>query len=157
MELLAKYWYLLGGIAGMCVFAFILWRMHKQGRLFQSGRWKSFAIGFGVLMLLSYPVSHVVITNSDAFDTAGGFVRSNSEVIKAVGPVQELSLAWLGGSMQVSGDSGSAQVTLDIRGTSGSTQAYVELQKRGVWDITFARLLPARGAATVLHDSADKR
>jgi len=156
MDFLARYWYLLGGVIGIAVFAFIVWRMYKQGKFLQSKRWKVFAIGFGVLMLLSYPLAHVMITNSDAFATAGAFVRSNPEVVKVVGPIQELSLAWLGGSMEVSGDSGSAQLTLEIRGASGSTRAYIELQKKGVWDVTFARLLPASGTPVLLHDTTAK-
>jgi len=107
-------------------------------------------------MLLSYPLVHVLITNSDAFEAAGTFLQSNPEVTKVVGPVQQLSLAWFGGSMEVSGDTGSAQLTLDIRGSSGSTRAYVELEKKGAWDVTFARLLPISGAPVLLQDTTKR-
>jgi len=154
MELLAKYWYLLGGAIGLVVFALVLGRMHKQGKL----RWKVSAIGLALMVVVGYPLAHVLISNSDAFGTAEDFLRVNPDVVRAVGPVQDLSLSWLGGSLRFSGDTGSAQFTLNVRGATGSTRAYVELEKRGIWEITFARLLPTNGTPVLLHgDPADGR
>jgi len=154
MELLAKYWYLVGGAIGLVVFALVLRRMHKQGKI----RWKVFAIGLALMAVVSYPLAHVLISNSDAFGAAEAFLRSNPDVSQAVGPVQDLSLSWLGGSLEVSGDTGSAQFTLNVRGATGSTRAYVELEKRGIWEITFAQLLPTNSTPTLLHgDPANGR
>jgi hypothetical protein len=154
MELLAKYWYLLGGAIGLVVFALVLRRMHKQGRF----RWKVFAIGLALIAVVGYPLAHVFISNSDAFGAAEGFLRSNHDVVRVVGPVQDVSLSWLSESLEVSGDTGSAQFTVNVRGATDSTRVYVELEKRGIWEITFARLLPSNGTPVLLHgDPANGR
>ena len=73
-------------------------------------------------------------------------------MIRVAGPVQDLSLSWLGMNMSVSGDSGRAELTIHIHGTTSSPRAYVELQKRGIWEIAHARLLPENQAPVLLRD-----
>ena len=157
MTMLAEYWYLIGGIAGVFVFAFIVWRQFKRADAAGRKKWKLVAVAVGVIALLSYPLGHLLMANSDAFTTAERFVQSNPEVLKIVGSAPKVSLSWLGGSLEISGDSGNAQLTLDVRGGAGSARVYTELEKRGLWELKFARLMPNDGAARVIHESPSKR
>jgi len=116
-------------------------------------RWKLFgAVGL-LLAFLAYPLGYFFVSRSDAFAVASQFLRTNDEVIRVAGQVQELSLSWKGKKMSVSGDSGRAEFTVNIRGSISSPRAYVELQKRGILEITFARLLPETGSPVLLKES----
>jgi len=54
--------------------------------------------------------------------------------------------------MSMSGDSGSAKFTVNVEGIKDSTRVYVELRKRGAWEITYARMLPSSGEPILLKD-----
>lgn len=54
--------------------------------------------------------------------------------------------------MSTSGDSGNAKFTVNVEGAKGSTRVYVELRKRGAWEITYARMLPSSGEPVLLKD-----
>ena len=97
-------------------------------------------------------VAHYVIERSEAFETASSFLRANAAVVRLAGPVHDTSLSWRGGEIEVSGDSGSARLTVNVSGTAGEQQAYVELRKRGNWEVTFAQLLPASGPTVLLKE-----
>ena len=117
-------------------------------------RWKLFAVLGVCLVALSYPLAYYFVSNSDAFAVSSQFLRTNPEVIRVAGPVQDLSLSWSGMQMSVSGGSGRAEFTINIHGASSSPRAYVELQKRGIWEIAYARLLPENQAPVLLKDSS---
>jgi hypothetical protein len=157
LSILAKYWYLVGGIAGVIVFLFMVWRKYKRANPSRRAQWRSMAVAIGVAGLLSYPLADVLMANSDAFETAERFLQSNAEVLKIVGATPKVSLTWLGGSLQISGDSGNAKFTLDVRGDTDSIRVYTELEKRGTWELKFARLMPNHGATLVIHESSSKR
>jgi hypothetical protein len=105
------------------------------------------AIALGVVLV------YYSIAKSDAFDVTSSFLRGQAEVVRSVGRVEDASLSfWSGGKIWSSGDRGSGSFTVNIRGASGSTQAYVELKRRGSWEVQFARLLPSSGEPIVLRD-----
>jgi hypothetical protein len=101
------------------------------------GKWFAVAAAFvGALFLLV----HYFISNSDAFVTASSFVRGNPEVQRVAGTIQNTSLSWGGGEVEVSGDTGHAQFSVKVTGSLASPRVYVELAKRGTWEILNARL-----------------
>jgi hypothetical protein len=57
--------------------------------------------------------------------------------------------------MSQGGDSGDAKFTVNLKGSEAAGRAYVELRKRGVWELRFARLLPHTGEPMVLYESSD--
>ena len=65
-------------------------------------RWKLFAVLGVCLVALSYPLAYNFVSNSDAFAVSSQFLRTNPEVIRVAGPVQDLSLSWSGMQMSVS-------------------------------------------------------
>lgn len=112
-------------------------------------RWIAVAVlatAVGVLLV------HGVISRSEAFGVASSFVRSHPVVEATLGKVVETSLSWGGGQMNMSGDSGNAKFTVNVEGAKDSTRVYVELRKRGVWEITYARMLPSGGESVLLKD-----
>ena len=115
-------------------------------------RWKTWVacaiIGSAALVV----AVHYLIEKSEAFKVASAFLRGNPEVIRLAGPIRDTSLSWGGGSIEVSGGSGRASLTVNLLGSVASPQAYVELTKRGVWEVSFARLLPESAPAILLKD-----
>jgi hypothetical protein len=116
--------------------------------------WKAYLAWFIGLSVVIYVGVHQLISHSEVFETASSFVMNTPAVIRASGAVREVTLAWNGGSMEVSGGSGSAQLTLNVSGSTSSPQVYVELRKRGIWEVVFARLLTTDGQSVVLRDAA---
>jgi Cytochrome oxidase complex assembly protein 1 len=114
--------------------------------------WKIWVIGAITMSLLGTFIGHYLVANTDGFKTASEFLRSHPEVIKATGSINDLSLSWMGGAMSMSGDNGKAHMTINITGTTSSPQAYVELVKRGVWEVKFARLLPKNENSILLKE-----
>ncbi|HBH39268.1 MAG TPA: hypothetical protein DDX06_12915 [Curvibacter sp.] len=116
-------------------------------------RWLKLAVLLGVVMV---PTVHWLVGRSDAFASAEDFLRASPEVIRILGPISDLSLSWRGVSLREGGDSGSAEFTVNLKGQKTAGRAYVELRKRGVWEVQFVRLFPESGAPTVLlekHES----
>ena len=107
--------------------------------------------------MLLIALVHVLMEKSGAFEVASEYLRTNPDVVRVAGTVQETSLSWIGGEIAVSGGSGNAKLTINISGTRESPQAYVELWKRGVWEVRFARLLPDSEPPFVLKDELKAR
>ena len=114
--------------------------------------WKKLVAVAISMMIFGTLLTHYLFSNSDGFKTASVFLRSHPEVMKATGPINDLSLSWMGGAMSMSGDNGKAHMTINITGTASSPQAYVELVKRGVWEVKFARLLPKNENSILLKE-----
>jgi hypothetical protein len=115
--------------------------------------WKGYLALLAGLSLVIFFGVHYLIRHSGAFETAVSFVRANPEVARQAGAVRDVALSWTGASIEVSGGGGSAQLTVDVTGTRSSPQVYVELRKRGIWEVSFARLLAASGESVVLQES----
>ena len=113
-------------------------------------RWLVAALVFTPVLLLAV---HTIIERSEAFETASTYLRGNPEVVRSAGTIRKTSLSWRGGAVRVSGDDGSANFTVNVDGAVAAPRAYVELRKRGVWEVTFARLLPEKGEPIVLLEA----
>jgi hypothetical protein len=116
-------------------------------------KWKRWTVAALVITPLFFLAVHTILERSDAFDIASTYLRGNSEVVQSAGIVRGTSLSWRGGAIRVSGDSGSAKFTVNVDGAVSAPRAYVELRKRGVWEVTFARLLPEKGEPVVLMEA----
>jgi hypothetical protein len=116
-----------------------------------SSKAKRWLVAVVVIAPLTLLVAHLSIANSDAFETASGFLRTHSTVQRLAGNVRATSLSWRGGALRFSGDSGSANFTVIVEGEVASLRSYVELKKRGIWEVTFVRLLPENGAPIELE------
>jgi hypothetical protein len=115
-------------------------------------KWKLLVAIAITLMILGTFLAHYLLSKSDAFKTTASFLRSHPEVIKTTGPINNLSISWMGAAISMSGDNGKAHMTINIAGTTSSPQAYVELVKRGIWEVKFARLLPENQDSILLKE-----
>jgi hypothetical protein len=59
--------------------------------------------------------------------------------------------------MREGGNSGQAQFTVSLEGRERSGRAYVELRKRGVWEVRFARLIPDSAEPIVLLEAHEPK
>jgi hypothetical protein len=114
------------------------------------GKWLAIAAAFVVALLVAV---HYTISSSDAFAAASAFARNNSQVQRVAGQIQDTSLSWNGGEVEIVGDSGHAKFSVIVWGTIASPRVYVELNKRGIWEVTYARLLPESGESIVLQEA----
>jgi hypothetical protein len=55
--------------------------------------------------------------------------------------------------MSVSGSHGDAKFDLEVSGASGNAVVYMELRKRGIWEVQFARLLREKQPSLVLFQA----
>jgi hypothetical protein len=108
---------------------------------------------FVVLSVIGVPTAYWLMARSDAFATASVFLKANSEVARILGPISDASLSWRGGSLSQGGDRGRAEFTVNLKGEKSAGRAYIELRKRGIWEIRFARLLPDSGEPIVLFET----
>jgi hypothetical protein len=117
-------------------------------------RWLKWFLVFAVI---GTPAVYLLMSKSSAFAAASTFLRGNPEVVRQLGPIADASLSWRGGSMREGGDSGQAQFTVSLEGRDRGGRAYVELRKRGVWEVRFARLIPDSGAPIVLFEAHEPK
>jgi hypothetical protein len=117
-------------------------------------RWLKWFVVFAVI---GTPAVYLLIAKSEAFAAASTFLRGSPEVARLLGPISDASLSWRGASMRQSGDSGEAHFTVTLEGQENTGRAYVELRKRGIWEVRFARLIPDAGAPVVLLDAGEPR
>ncbi|KOS05915.1 hypothetical protein AM493_07625 [Flavobacterium akiainvivens] len=80
-----------------------------------------------------------IIKNTDAYQTAVREIKNNKEVIEATGGVEGFGV-FPTGSVQTSNDSGSAQLSITVKGTQHDAEVYVELTKDPVQDWQVTRL-----------------
>ncbi len=113
-------------------------------------KWKLAIIIVAILLLASYAVAPLLVKRSDAFAMANQFLKSSPLVQNNIGNVSDISLKPFGYSLQYSGARGNAHFEFKIKGTRASGSAYVELRKKGDWQIIFANLMIPRQTAIEL-------
>ena len=104
-------------------------------------RWRWVIVGVAVLVGLSIPAGWLMAKNSDAYAAAVNFVKSNPQAREKLGTVRDVSLAPFGYSVRYSGAHGEASFDLTVSGQKGSAMIYVELEKKGIWEVRLARLV----------------
>jgi hypothetical protein len=116
-------------------------------------RWLKWLV---VFVVIGTPAMYFLMSKSEAFAAAAVFLRGNPEVVRHLGPISDASLNWRGGSLKEGSDFGQAQFTVSLEGRERGGRAYVELRKRGVWEVRFARLIPDSGPEIVLLEAASE-
>ena len=111
-----------------------------KGKFAAAKRKRWVLIGVSVVAI-AYPGAWLMVRQSDAFALAASFVRSSPRIVGTVGAVHEVSLSPFGYSLNYVGPLGDAFSELSVKGERGSAIAFVELEKRGVWEVKFARLV----------------
>ena len=96
-----------------------------------------------VIAVVSYPGSWLLVQQSDAYSDAEAFVRNDPRVVEALGAVRKVKLSPFGYSLNYSGASGNASFEMAVEAERESATAFIELQKRGIWEIKLARLIRA--------------
>jgi hypothetical protein len=111
----------------------------------------AFMVGFWLLI-------HQVIERSDAFVTATSYARSSDAIQAQLGNIRSARLPWFGSaSIQSGGDVGQAKFSLELVGDKGAGRLYVELVKRGVWELRFARLIVGSSSEILVDAAAVQR
>jgi hypothetical protein len=103
-------------------------------------RWAAIALA---IVAVSYPAAWVMVQNSDAYELAESFVTTHPRVREAVGTVHRITLPPFGYALEYTGAQGEASFELSVQAERESATAYVELQRRGVWEVKLARLVRA--------------
>jgi hypothetical protein len=117
-------------------------------------RWKLWALIGLAIVALSYPLAWFMVRKSDAFAFAESYVRDNPRVIETLGPVRSVGLSPFGYAVRYVGAQGDASFELSVEGQKNSGTVFIELQKRGVWEVKFARLVQGDQQVTQLTQSA---
>jgi len=104
-------------------------------------RWKLLALVAVLVAVLSTLAGWIMAYRSDAFAVAEQFIRRNDVLSANVGDVRRVSLAFFGYGIRYSGARGDAAFEIDVEGESGSGTVFIELEKRGVWEVTLARIV----------------
>jgi hypothetical protein len=113
-------------------------------------KWKRWALIALAVVALSYPAAWLMARHSDAFAYAESFIRGDPQVAEVLGQVRQVGLSPFGYSVRYVGAQGDASFELSVQGEKESATAFVELQKRGVWEVKFARLVRAGQQVTQL-------
>lgn len=114
-------------------------------------RWVRGALVAVGLLVVAYPAAWVGVQHTDAYTLAESFIRNDAEVTRTIGAVERVKLPLFGTfSVEVSGGTGDAVFEMAIDAQRGKARAFVDLRKRGVWEITEARLVSSAGAVTPL-------
>jgi hypothetical protein len=114
-------------------------------------RWQRGALIAGCAVLIAYPACWIGVQHTDAYRVAASFVQNDAGIAAAIGPVRQVTLPLLASySIEVSGGTGSAVFEMAIEAERSQAKAFVGLRKRGVWEISEARLVTASGATTPL-------
>jgi hypothetical protein len=80
------------------------------------------------------------IKSSDVYQQAIQELEANPEAVQALGTPVKAGL-WVGGSIQVSGPTGSADLSIPVSGPNGSGTLYVVARKSaGAWEFTTLQL-----------------
>ena len=103
-----------------------------------------------MVTVIAYPAAWVMVQQSDAYINAESFIRNDHQVLESIGAVRKVRLSPFGYSVKYSGANGDASFELSVEAERESATAFVELQKRGVWEVKFARLIRADQKVTQL-------
>lgn len=106
-------------------------------------KWKRWVLIAVILTAVAYPGAWLMVQQSDAYVDAETFIRNDQQVVEAIGSVRKVTLSPFGYSLRYSGANGDASFELTVEAERESASAFVELQKRGVWEVKFARLIRA--------------
>ncbi|WP_287806273.1 hypothetical protein [Diaphorobacter sp.] len=106
-------------------------------------KWKRWALIAAVVTAIAYPGAWWMVQQSDAYIDAETFIRNDQRVLEAVGAIRKVKLSPFGYSLGYSGANGDASFELSVEAERDSAFAFIELQKRGVWEVKFARLIRA--------------
>ena len=106
-------------------------------------KWKRWVLIAVVVTAIAYPGAWWMVQQSDAYIDAETFIRNDHQVLEAIGAVRKVKLSPFGYSLEYSGANGDASFELSVEAERGSASAFIELQKRGVWEVKFARLIRA--------------
>jgi hypothetical protein len=105
-------------------------------------RWTLRAIFGGALFFVVTSVlAWYLAQRTDAYATAISFVESSGAVRETIGPVERIELEPFGYQLHYSGASGQAAFELTVVGSSVSGAVYIELEYKGIWEVTRARLI----------------
>ena len=99
------------------------------------------------MFVASYPLGGYIARNSDAYAEAERFLRASATVSDRIGPVRGISIEPFGAPLRLTSNAGDAQFKLDVEGSKMVAKAYVELERRGAWEVRVAQLfLPGQAA-----------
>lgn len=113
-------------------------------------KWKRWVLIVLIVTAIAYPGAWLMVQQSDAFVDAETFIRHDHRVIEAIGTVRKVKLSPFGYSLEYSGANGNASFELSVDAERESATAFIELQKRGIWEIKSARLIRADKKITQL-------
>lgn len=94
-----------------------------------------------IILAIGYPVAWLLVRNSDAFAEANRFLQTHPAVKDYVGQIHSITLSPFIGEISVSGATGMAKLELNVSGEKQRAEIYIELEKKGIWEVRFARLL----------------
>jgi len=98
-------------------------------------------IAVAILIPLSFIVGHEMAARSEPFMILKNNIMRSSEVEKAVGEVQDISLGWFGYMVRYNGPSGTASFEVMVDGDKGSIRVFGDLTRSaGEWQITKTNL-----------------
>ena len=115
-------------------------------------RWKRGALIAVCVLVVTYPACWFGLQHTEAYQLAQSFIRTDAEVASLLGPVREVTLPLFASySFEVSGGTGSAVFEMAVDAEHSQARAFVDLRKRGVWEVTDARLVTPGGTSTRLE------
>lgn len=116
--------------------------------------WRWFVPALLAAMAAMFIGIHQLIARSDAFAAASQFASGHRLIATQLGRIQSTELPWFGSAaISVSGDRGQAHFTLLLNGDKADARLYIEMEKRGIWEPRFARLMQAGGSVLLLDRS----
>ena len=116
-----------------------------------------FALYAVILALVMYPVAYLWVSNSEPYDRAEAYLRTNSQVRSLIGQVTKTRLAFSGFSVSFSGSSGWAELEIVVSGDRRGGLAAVELEKvLGAWDVVGAHFRAEEANSPVVELLARK-
>ena len=106
-------------------------------------KWKRWVLIAVIVTAIAYPGAWLMVQQSDAYIDAEAFIRNDHQVLETIGAVRKVKLSPFGYSLEYSGANGNASFELSVEAEREPATVYIELQKRGVWEVKFARLIRA--------------
>ncbi|MDQ0085873.1 MULTISPECIES: cytochrome c oxidase assembly factor Coa1 family protein [Variovorax] len=88
-----------------------------------------------VVLPLSEVAGHLIIKQTDAYQTLRNFVQTSDGIREKVGDRPKMSLHFFGYSIRMSGPSGNAEFSASVEGSSGTGELHASLVKSGNWRI----------------------
>ncbi|GEM_PF-3694572 len=103
------------------------------------------------LLVAFFAGFHFFIGNSEGFEVASNFLRSNSEVAKQIGNISSASLAPLASDIKIYGSEGKATYHIKLVGSEGEAKAIVTANKTNEkWTVEKAHIIQKEKDMVVL-------